>query len=78
MTVRIACDCGASLRYEVDEAKLQLHTRREYAFGDHVLDPRAFPMRCASLMGWRFTGGRIGRSVIDMMCPKCARAEVAA
>lgn len=75
MMVRIVCMCGRSLRFDTDRARAQLKHDRRYAYGDRVTDPRAFPMRLASIANWRYVGGDIGRSIIGMVCPPCASKE---
>lgn len=79
MLVRIVCEaCGKTLRLDTDVAREQLrHTRHgvDWSFGGHVTDPRAFPIRLASIARWRYVGGDIGRTVISMMCPTCVRWE---
>jgi hypothetical protein len=78
MLVKVICLCGESVRVEVDKVKNALRYReREYGFGDHVSDPRAFVMRYMGCKGWRWRGVPLGKSTITMECPRC-RAQVMA
>jgi hypothetical protein len=61
MLFRLLCDCGASARAEVDERVCPLW-----------LDPMAAVLRAITRQyGWRYSGGRLGKSVITCVCPKC-------
>ena len=55
----VCTGCGDSARAEVSD-KLPPE-----------VNAMALALRVASKRGWAYRGGRIGKSVIDVMCPKC-------
>lgn len=72
--VTICCGtCDQRVKVDIERAKRELKADREYGYGDHVSDPRAFAMRLLSNRGWRYGGGsgRIAKSTLTMTCPAC-------
>lgn len=56
---RLVCACGATARAEVsDNAPANIA-------------PLALALRAAAKKGWIYRGGRIGKSVVDIVCPAC-------
>lgn len=60
MIIRLVCLCGASARATVDRDKLP-----------PGVDGKAAALQAAAQQGWKYRGGRIGKSVITVECPKC-------
>jgi hypothetical protein len=56
---RLQCECG-------DEAKVNV----SYSL-PAGLDPRAVALQQAAKRGWVYRNGRMGKSVITVVCPKC-------
>jgi len=73
MMVKFVCtECAKVWRLNTDLAREQLKQNGQYGHGDHVTDERAFAMRLLVCnTGWRYVGGKIGRSTIDMVCGPC-------
>jgi hypothetical protein len=70
--VTVQCECRARVKVDVQYAKEQLIKSGDFAFGRHVSDPRAFVMRFLKIhYGWIGAGGRLGKSTLTMVCPKC-------
>lgn len=70
--VVICCgNCGERVKVDVENAKNKLRYHSRYGFGAHVTDFRAFAMRLMHMKGWLYEGGRIAKSTLTMMCPKC-------
>jgi hypothetical protein len=76
--IRVDCGhCANSVRIDPVHAKTQLKWKRVYGFGDHVTDPKAFVMRwLTACHGWIYSGGRIGKTVLTMTCPKCRATKL--
>ncbi len=64
MIFRLTCtECGASARAEIGSPeKVPPH-----------ISPMACALRAAARRGWVYRGGRIGKSVVDVVCPACAK-----
>ena len=61
MIYRLVCTgCRASARADVADHKIPAH-----------VSPLALALRRAAKVGWLYRGGRIGKSVIDVLCPRC-------
>lgn len=60
MIIRLVCVCGASARATVDLDKLPSDT-----------DPKAAALQAAAQQGWKYRGGRVGKNVVTVECPKC-------
>ena len=56
---RLVCACGASARCVVSDQ------------APAGIDPKALALRKAARQGWMYRGGRMGKSVITVVCPKC-------
>lgn len=59
MIFRLVCECGASARAEVSDS------------APPGISPMALALRKATKSGWVYRGGRMGKSVITVVCPKC-------
>lgn len=70
MKISIRCDqCSNSDKIEDHVVKRLLREDHDYAYGDHVSDPRAFAMRFQSIRNWKYTGVPMGKSTVTMTCP---------
>jgi hypothetical protein len=70
--ITVRCDCGEQVKVDSSFAKAQLRWKGHYAYGDHVSDPKAFVMRWLVILHrWSYTGGRIAKTTLTMMCPRC-------
>lgn len=61
MIFRLICKCGSSARAEIPSPE---------TIPSH-LTPLAVALRRAARQGWIYRGGRIGKSVVDVVCPAC-------
>lgn len=60
MIFRLVCRCGARGRAEVQEDRLPPH-----------ISPVVAALRRAAKLGWKYRNGRMGKSVISVVCPRC-------
>lgn len=63
--------CNVRVKVDIEMAKVELKKARAFAFGLRVSDDRAFPMRLLVRKGWKYDGGRLGKTTVTMVCPKC-------
>lgn len=61
MLIRLVCDCGASARAEVGDPPSSMFR----------YDKRAIALHAAQRHGWKYVGGRVGKSVVTCLCPEC-------
>ena len=75
--ITIRCkSCVRTVEADLAFAKQQLHWHRQFGFGKHVRDPRAFVMRwMAALHGWIYVGDAVEETRVTMRCPKCRASD---
>jgi hypothetical protein len=72
MLVTVRCDCGENVKIESDHAARRLRWSGKFGYGQHVTDQRAFVMRWLTVEHhWIYVGGRLAKSTLTMLCPKC-------
>lgn len=75
----IVIRCGSCLRTveaELAFVKQQLRWNRQFGFGKHVRDPRAFAVRwMVTLHGWIYVGDAVEETRVTMRCPKCRASD---
>lgn len=75
ITIRCA-GCLRTVEVDLAFAKQQLHWNRQFGFGKHVRDPRAFAVRwMVTLYQWIYVGDAIEESRVTMRCPKCRAGD---
>lgn len=57
---RLLCDCGDHMKVEIDEDRCPKQ-----------FSPKVAALRAGASRGWKYRGGRIGKTVMTVVCPKC-------